>query len=110
MSNSDVIVKVVVLANLSPDSGNLTNFESVLLQIFWFGDLADLWRFFENFGSKFFGLSKYTNASFFVRYSLKMCSSVILYTPCIFARFCLHIHMYGYYFKLADGLKIRDIK
>jgi len=32
--------RVAMLANLSPDSGNLANFESVWLQIFWFGDLA----------------------------------------------------------------------
>jgi len=29
-----------MLANLSPDSGNLANFASIWLQIFWLGDLA----------------------------------------------------------------------
>jgi len=38
---------------------------------FWFGDLL------EAFGYKFFGLAKYTNVSFSVRYSLKMYSGVI---------------------------------
>ena len=47
--------------------------KSVGLQIFWFGDLANFWQFFERFGFKFFGLAKRTT--------------------CIFARICLHIHM-----------------
>jgi len=39
--------RVAILANLSPDFGNLANFESVWLQIFWFGD------FLKAFDSKF---------------------------------------------------------
>jgi len=40
--------KVATLANLSPDSGNLANFESDWLQIFWFGDLANFWPFLKS--------------------------------------------------------------
>jgi len=35
--------RVAILANLSPDSGNLAKFESVWLQIFWFGEMYDLY-------------------------------------------------------------------
>jgi len=62
---------------------NLANFESVWLQICWFGDFS------KAFGSKFFGLAKCTT--------------------CIFARICLHICRFTI-FKLADGLQIHDIK
>jgi len=78
------------LANLSTDSGNLANFESVWPILFCLA----IWRisgdFLKVFTSKFFGLAKCTT--------------------CIFARICLHIHMQITIFKLADGLKIHDIK
>ena len=71
--------RVAILANLWPDSGNLANFESVWLQIFWFGKFFG--DFLMWFGSKFFGLAKDNKLSFFVRYSFKMCSNIIfIYT------------------------------
>jgi len=36
-------VRVAILANLSRDSGNLANFESIWLQTFWFGEMYDLY-------------------------------------------------------------------
>ena len=72
-----------------------------------------IWRIFGNFlkafGYKFFGLAKYTNVSFSVNYSLKMCSSVILCTPCILACIWLQFRCRVIISELADGLKIRDI-
>jgi len=103
------ICMVAILANLLLDSENLENFESVWLQIFWFGDLANFWQFLKAFGSKIFGLAKYTKVSFFVKYSLKMCSSVILCTPCIFVRIFLQFICRVTIFELADGLKIRGM-
>ena len=52
------LTRVAILANLSPDSGNLPNVESVWLQIFLFGDLANFCHFLKTFGSKCFGLAK----------------------------------------------------
>jgi len=42
-----VSARVAILANLSPDSENLAN-ESIWLQMFWFGELANFWRFLKN--------------------------------------------------------------
>ena len=63
-------VRVAILANVSPDSGKLANFESVRLQIFWYGDLAIFWK---HLAPNFFCLAKCTT--------------------CIFARICFHIPM-----------------
>jgi len=52
-----VSARVAILANLSPDSENLAN-ESIWLQMFWFGDLANFGDFLKTFGFKFFGLAK----------------------------------------------------
>jgi len=43
---------------LSADSGNRSNFESVWLQIFWFGYLEMFGDFLKAFGSNVFGLAK----------------------------------------------------
>ena len=83
--------RVAILANFLPDSGKL-NFESFGYKCF---GLAIWWisgNFLKAFGSKFFG---FTNC-----------------TTCMFARICLHFHSYAdlLFLKLADGLKIPDIK
>jgi len=36
-------LRVAMLENPSPDSGNLSNFESIQLQMFSFSDLAKFW-------------------------------------------------------------------
>jgi len=71
--SSNTGARMAILANLSPDSGNLANFESVWLQMFWFGDLANFWRFFDSIWLQIFCLAKFTT--------------------CIFARICLYTHI-----------------
>jgi len=68
----------------------LANYECVWLQIFLFGDLANFWQFFKAFGSKFL--------------IWRNVRSVYLH---VFAyRFICRFTI----FKLADGLKIHDVK
>jgi len=74
-----------------------------------------IWRIFDNFVEafvpKFFGLAKYSNTSFFC----KVFSQNVF--QCHFYVRPLYLHVFAYIFicrvtifKLADGLKIRDIK
>ena len=72
--------RVAILANLSADSGNRSNFESVWLQIFWFGCFEMFGDFWKQFWSNSFGLAK--------------CSL----WPVHFFPFCLHIYMQICYF------------
>jgi len=46
------------VANFSADYGNLSNFEGVWLQIFWFGYLEIFGDVLKAFGSNIFGLAK----------------------------------------------------
>ena len=77
---------LAILGNLSPDSGNLTNFEDVWLHLFWFGDLA---TYFKVYGSKSFGLAKYTKISF-----LKVFSQNVL--QCHFYVRPVYVHVFTY--------------
>jgi len=61
--------RVALLANLSPDSGNLPNFESVWLQIFV---LANIWRFFKIIGLQMF--------SFGEIHDLQICTYLLTYS------------------------------
>ena len=86
-----VVGRVAILANLSADSRNLVNFESVWLQIFWFGHLEHfLLIFWKHLGPIFLVLRN-------VR-------------P-------VYLHVFAYIFsrifaifKLADDLKMNCIK
>ena len=49
---------VAIVANLSADYGNRSNFESVWLQIFWFGYLEMFGDFLKAFVSNISGLAK----------------------------------------------------
>jgi len=64
--------RVAILANLSPYSGNLANFESVWLQIFWFGDLTNFGRYFESIWLK--------SAWFGEMYDLYICMYLFTYS------------------------------
>ena len=53
-----VVGRVAILAKLSADHGNLSNFKSVWLQIFWFGYLEIFGDFLKAFVYNIFGLAK----------------------------------------------------
>jgi len=59
------------LAKLSLDSGNLANFESFGYK-YWFGDLANFWRFFENIWLQIFWYGE--------MYDLHICTHLLKYS------------------------------
>jgi len=63
-----LVNRVAMLANLSPDSENLANFESVWLQIC---GLANFWRFFESIWLQ--------SAWFGEMYDLYICTYLLTY-------------------------------
>jgi len=90
-SQVTVVGRFAILANVSPDSRNLVNFESVWLQIFWFSHLEIfLMTFWKHLAPIFLVLRNVRHVY------LHVFAYIFL---CIFA-----------IFKLADDLKINDIK
>ena len=83
---------VAIVANFSADYGNLSNFEGVWLQIFWFGYLEIFGDVLKAFGSNIFGLAK--------------CSLWPVYLSVFDCIFICRLAI----FKLADHFKIHEIK
>ena len=93
------------MANLSPDSENLVNFDSVWLQVFCFGD------FRKHLDPNFLVWRNILTHHFLQGILSKRAPVSFLCTICR-----LYLHASAYIFicrvttELADGLKIRDIK
>ena len=96
------------MANLSPDSGNLKNFEGLWLQTFWFGYLAIVWKLL---APKCFVWRKILTYNFFSKVFSQNVLQCHFYVCPVYLHVLAFIYIYKVTaWKLADGLKIRDIK